>query len=231
MSFVEYKINPDELHIEYSELLKMLHVTDFSTHNPVVSESTEIFEIFSEIANIRGGYIVYDDIVLDRERGLINIKDKQLFPQPQVCGYLKGSEKIAVLVCTAGEGFTEISNRYNREGEFLKGFIADTMGSLTVEKAMDLIQERIESEYLGYGLKITNRYSPGYCFWEVNNQKQLFSLLPKDPCDINLSNSCLMSPIKSVSGIIGIGKDVKKRGYACNKCTNKNCLYNKISKQ
>lgn len=231
MTFVEYKINTDELNIECSELLEMLQVTDFSPHNPVVSEATEVFDKLYEIANIRGGYVVYDNIVLDKEKGVINIKDKQLYPQPQVCGYMKGAEMLAVFVCTAGEGFTEIAKGYNKEGEYLKGFIADTMGSLTVEKAMNLIQERIEREYLSYGLKITNRYSPGYCFWEVNDQQQLFSLLPNNPCNINLSNSCLMTPIKSVSGIIGIGKDVKKRGYACSKCTNKNCLYKQISEQ
>jgi len=35
----------------------------------------------------------------------------------------------------------------------------------------------------------------------------------------------LMNPIKSVSGLIGIGRDVKYSPYQCNLCDSKNCIY------
>jgi len=34
-----------------------------------------------------------------------------------------------------------------------------------------------------------------------------------------------MDPIKSVSGIIGIGENVRFNPYTCNLCDNKNCIY------
>ena len=45
------------------------------------------------------------------------------------------------------------------------------------------------------GIPHTNRFSPGYCGWHVNEQKLLFSLLPDNVCGITLNSSALMYPI------------------------------------
>ena len=73
-------------------------------------------------------------------------------------------------------------------------------------------------------LTLTNRYSPGYCNWDVSEQYKLFSFFPKEFCGIKLSDSALMQPIKSVSGIIGAGRQVQKREYRCGICSQKNCI-------
>ncbi|MDR2914435.1 MAG: hypothetical protein LBV74_06355, partial [Tannerella sp.] len=75
---------------------------------------------------------------------------------------------------------------------------------------------------------ITNRYSPGYCNWSLQEQQKLFHLLGDKPVNVTLSSSCLMQPIKSVSGIIGVGRNVKEKAYGCTVCNNKDCIYRKI---
>jgi len=225
MTFVEHHIEPDDLHLHCSDLLQLLQVPDHSPDNPVVHEAIELFGQLSELTSIQGGYMVYDNPFIDKKEGSIKILDKQINPQQQICEYMKGAEKLALFVCTAGEGFTTRSHEYNKEGEYLKGFITDTMGSWVVERAMDLIQEKLKNTFRELEMHITNRYSPGYCNWPVSDQQSLFSLLPEQPCNIRLTGSSLMIPIKSVSGIIGIGKKVKKRGYACDICNNKKCIY------
>ena len=71
----------------------------------------------------------------------------------------------------------------------------------------------------------TNRYSPGYCGWNVSEQKNIFQLIPEKFCGIELTDSCVMVPMKSVSGIIGIGKEVRYNPYTCNLCKMENCFY------
>ena len=44
------------------------------------------------------------------------------------------------------------------------------------------------------------------------------ALLPKDFCGITLSPSAMMRPIKSVSGVIGLGAGVKHNAYRCDLC-------------
>lgn len=230
MTFVDHHIESDELHLHCNDLLQLLQVSDHSPDNPVVHEATELFGQLPELATIQGGYVVYDDPFIDKKEGAIKILDKHIHPQQQVCGYMKGAEKLALFVCTAGEGFTARSHEYNKEGDYLKGFITDTMGSWVVERAMDLIQEKLGNAFRELEMHITNRYGPGYCNWPVSDQQPLFSLLPEKPCNIRLTGSSLMVPIKSVSGIIGIGKKVKKRGYACDICNNKTCIYRNINR-
>lgn len=96
---------------------------------------------------------------------------------------------------------------------------------------MDKIQKLLEASLQESKLNISDRYSPGYCEWSVAEQAYLFDLLPDNFCGISLSDSFLMDPIKSVSGIIGIGAGLKQKGYQCHWCTDKNCLYGKIKRK
>jgi len=71
------------------------------------------------------------------------------------------------------------------------------------------MQGDLEKNMRDSGKKITNRYSPGYCGWDVTEQHKLFQLMPENYCGIKLTPSALMDPVKSISGIIGIGKMLK----------------------
>ena len=95
---------------------------------------------------------------------------------------------------------------YLTEGDAALSYLVDTVASVTEEQATDVLHDHIEKQMQMQGLKITNRYSPGYCDWSVSEQHLLFSFLPANFCGITLTESSLMVPIKSVSGIIGIGK-------------------------
>jgi hypothetical protein len=48
-------------------------------------------------------------------------------------------------------------------------------------------------------------YSPGYCGWTVRGQKNLFERLGPEQMGVTLNDSCLMTPIKSVSGVLVAG--------------------------
>ena len=48
-------------------------------------------------------------------------------------------------------------------------------------------------------------YSPGYCGWPVTGQRRLFAALEPADVGITLTSSCLMRPLKSVSGVLVAG--------------------------
>jgi hypothetical protein len=52
--------------------------------------------------------------------------------------------------------------------------------------------------------------------------------MPDNFCGIRLTPSALMDPVKSVSGFIGIGNDVRFNPYTCNLCDMKDCIYRKV---
>jgi len=100
-----------------------------------------------------------------------------------------------------------------------------------VESVANQVQDHIRQLADQSGLKITNRYSPGYCKWDVSEQQKLFQLFPENCCGITLSESSLMSPIKSISAVLGIGSSVAYQEYTCEICSMKECLYRKTRNQ
>lgn len=217
-----------QLDISFGAVLSTLRVTDDSDENPVVTTARDIYAQLPGICEIRGGYAVFAPTDIDPKVGTVTIGDTVLDCGKQICGYLRHSEQLLLFICTAGKKFTELRQEYEKDYDYLSGFVVDTFGSMVVEGAMDYIQRQIENDYAATGCRITNRYSPGYCNWPLADQRKLFGLLPPNDCNIQLTASSLMLPIKSVSGLIGVGTHVKKNKYACDICNNKECMYRKV---
>ena len=88
----------------------------------------------------------------------------------------------------------------------------------------DRMEEALQTELDGRRWRHTNRFSPGYCGWHVSEQQRLFRLFgTESPCGVSLTDSSLMVPIKSVSGVIGLGPEVRKLEYSCGLCDYKDC--------
>lgn len=209
------------------QLAGFLHLDD-EQHPAWQFADAKLQEIRSLGLQAVGCYRFFPVRQLDIRGGVVTFEEGSLAPRPQVCGYLRDSELAALFLCTAGFYFTEESRACNERDEILEAYIVDAMGSCSVENAMDRIQESLSREMEARGLHISNRYSPGYCNWPLADQKNLFALMEGQPTPVTLSESCLMAPIKSVSGIIGIGEKVKKREYGCAICNNGNCIYRRL---
>jgi hypothetical protein len=138
---------------------------------------------------------------------------------------LKYSTQFAIFVATSGEDFVKWNSEIKAKEDWVDLFIADSIGSSIAEKTGDFLEIQLEK---GIGnLKHTNRFSPGYCGWNLTEQHKLFSLLPSNVCNISLNDSCLMFPLKSISGIIGIGENVNEKVYSCDVCNRKDCFRRK----
>lgn len=140
-----------------------------------------------------------------------------------ISGLMKQAGQIAVFVATAGRGFERWNREISYKEDWVAIFITDTIGTCLVEKAGDYLEMQVE-KMIGKGMKHTNRFSPGYCGWDVEEQRKLFALLPYNALDIQLSESCMMSPIKSISGFIGIGEQVETNRYGCLVCELQTCF-------
>ena len=141
-----------------------------------------------------------------------------------ICRQLRGAQKYVVFVATVGTGYFQWTDAVKRRDDMFQTYVMDCVGSQIVESVADYMETVLQKEIDPSGFKRTNRFSPGYCGWHVSEQPKLFSLFsePK-PCGIELTDSCLMLPVKSVSGIIGVGPDVRYLPYTCGICDKKDC--------
>jgi cobalamin-dependent methionine synthase I len=140
---------------------------------------------------------------------------------------LRGSEAYALFVCTSGTEYEAYQQRLKEQGDMVRVFIADALGSVIAEKCADQMEATLQENIDKLGWHHTNRFSPGYCGWHVSQQQLLFLLFEGHTCGVQLTDSSLMVPIKSVSGIIGIGKKVRKLDYTCGLCDFQQCYKRK----
>lgn len=144
---------------------------------------------------------------------------------------LKQAEYYAFFLVTIGPGPEDLARSKLNEGSYLEGYITDLAASAIVDLVADQVQEEVKVMAEKRGMHITNRYSPGYCGWKVDEQQKLFSLFPDGCCGISLSQSSLMDPIKSISGIMGLGSGVKYRDYSCEICSMPDCQFRRAKNQ
>ena len=155
----------------------------------------------------------------------VMLGDYRLKTGNTIAGLLKGSNRFCLFVATAGTLFQDFQDEVKGQNDILRTFILDVIGSCIAEKTGDIMEKQLEKE-IGDD-RHTHRFSPGYCGWHLTEQRQIFRLLGENPSGITLSESCLMMPVKSISGIIGIGKTVNEKQYGCNFCELETCYKRK----
>lgn len=220
------KINLNNLSINNYDVITSLGYSNVDLPDKQIIEIIDsVLSQFAQYCEIQAGYRILDVYKsAERNDGLL-IGGSFFNMQKIVVSQLRKSETAALFACSIGPGMENWAKELQSAGEALLSFIVNTIASLVVENAVDFMHEYIGGQMKKRGLKITNRYSPGYCNWPVSDQQLLFSLLPAEFCGISLTASSLMIPFKSISGIIGIGSSVKMKEYLCDKCGMKDCTY------
>ena len=100
--------------------------------------------------------------------------------------------------------------------------IYQAAGAAAIEAFLDDYNEKLKTSYEARGLFLRPRFSPGYGDLKLEHQKDWFRLLDiTKQIGIELTDSLLMVPTKSVTAVIGIGISRERTGCAgcagCNK--------------
>ncbi|MCX6233877.1 MAG: hypothetical protein NT175_04020 [Bacteroidetes bacterium] len=220
-----FEFSFEELQIGTADIEQMLGYDPGFTPMPITETINDVIKDAASHSSIKGGYLIFDDVVLNKEHHTLTVRDMVFDIQKNVYQNIRQSTQVAFFLCTAGKGMSDWSKSLMNDGQILKGYIVDVLGTIIVESAMISIHIHLKKAMEVEGLNLTNRYNPGYCGWNVLERYKLFSFFPERFCGITLSNNGFMNPPKSVSGIIGIGERVKYNPYDCGLCKMKNCMY------
>ncbi len=138
-----------------------------------------------------------------------------------------GAEKMVLALATAGPAIEARARSLVNAQQGASGLIVDAVGTLAAEKAADFIESRIREDFTRQGFKISRRYAPGYCGWDIKAQRKLLDCFP-DTLGIELTDSCLMLPEKSLSFVCLLDRegdfDWVKMGN-CRICRQEECSY------
>lgn len=214
----EFKFSAEDVNLSKENLLSWLNY-DVANFPPFLEEAMlKSIEIISNHAEPSGGFILFSDEMVSFKPDSIYINDLCLKSEKIISRYFKGAKCLAIMLATIGNNPEKYSKEFIGDGDLLTGYIIDAAASVSVEKTADLVERKLNEIVREDNLYATNRYSPGYCGWNVNDQHKLFSLLPKEFCGVLLNESAMMIPVKSISAIVGIGNNVTKEEYDCELC-------------
>ncbi len=140
---------------------------------------------------------------------------------------LRGSTAYAFFIATAGTEYEDYLRQLKLRDDEVRVFIADALGSVIAERCADAMERQLQASIDKLSWHHTNRFSPGYCGWPVDEQRDVFPLFGGHTCGVCLTEGSLMVPIKSVSGVIGLGASVSRKEYTCHLCGYDKCYKRK----
>ena len=123
---------------------------------------------------------------------------------------LIGCHSVVVFVATVGLGIDRLMTRYGATSP-TDALIVSAIGNERVEALCDAVCRDIGKTASERGGACRTRYSPGYGDLDLSVERDIFaSLKPTAKIGVALSENLLMTPIKSVSAIVGIMNGEKK---------------------
>lgn len=136
---------------------------------------------------------------------------------------VKCCDQIAVFLLTIGHDLEKKVDKLMTEGDFPAALVLDAIGSEAVDTAANYLKELIRKSH--EGMEITPYFSPGCGDWKLSDQSSIFNLLDSSKLGMELTESYMMIPRKSISGIFGLGKvdSVTEAPIPCKFCSYKNC--------
>ena len=154
----------------------------------------------------------------------VNLEDLVVFESEVIARLLERAQTVAVFTLTIGSHLETTVAQLADDGRILQAAVLDAVGSSIVEKLADFVQGKISEIAHAQGLVVSRRFSPGYCDWDVGQQKMVFRAMRGDYAGIQLTDGCLMMPRKSISGIIALGNIEVENYNPCTACDKKDCV-------
>lgn len=197
------------------------HVDIRETTHTILSKALDLFaETAEPLGLLRELSIDEFDLVFKGERN--NAEDTPLgriYPQ---------AEQLALFASTMGSHISRTIELLFKENDFALGSMLDAVASLAADKAAEVCEDYFHQQLGESSDLVVLSYSPGYCGWHISAQKRLFGFLHPEEIGMSLNTSYLMSPLKSVSGVLVAGnKEIHLFDNDfpfCNDCKTYSCL-------
>lgn len=161
-------------------------------------------EEISGAASIVTPRATYHTLAYDAEEHIVYNKEGKLqLLGASICGHLIKCTKVTLFTCTIGPAIDPLVDTCFKAGEFTRALVLDAIGSAAVEYTADTLNQYLHAAAYRQQYSLVSRFSPGYGGWDLTIQKDLVDLAGGTAIGIEVTDTSLLIPRKSVSGIIG----------------------------
>lgn len=137
--------------------------------------------------------------------GRIELEDGTVFESAALAKMLDGCQEVLLMAATAGTAIMQVIASDIAGANITRGVVLDATASEVVDAALTWIMAYFNQALLRQGRIVTRkRFSAGYGDLALVNQRTLYQLLKLERIGIDINESCILIPEKSVSAIAGI---------------------------
>ncbi|MFC1926897.1 hypothetical protein ACFLWV_04020, partial [Chloroflexota bacterium] len=123
-------------------------------------------------------YVIKDVVFV--HGSFILIEDSVVFESKVLAKLLERCEMVAIFALTIGDQLEAMVRKLAVDGSVLQAAVLDAIGSVAVESVADSMQNMLTAVTSAQGLCTGRRFSPGYCDWEIDQQKMVFRAMNGD---------------------------------------------------
>jgi len=184
---------------------------------------SQAMQIFADVAQPEG---IISDISVNDFAKIFKGEGKNA-PSNPLKNIFPHADRLALFALTMGSEISiKIQQCFNKD-DFALGSMLDSVASLAAENAIEIYEEHfVKNNTIPENHVLS--YSPGYCGWDISGQKKIFDYLRPEKIGITLNESYLMTPIKSVTGVLIDGKKkihIFKPNFSfCDDCRHRSCI-------
>jgi len=198
--------------LEPKKLLRQMHIREENEY--VEKTARELLEIARPRANPKAVYEI--SYVENKNKDSLDIGGVS-FTSRVLRVNLDKIERVFPYVATCGRELDEIAVP---TGDFMRSYCLDVIREMALHAAISYLENFLKRNYV---LGQLSRMNPGSLdSWPVTQQRELFSIFGnvEDLIGVKLTESCLMIPVKSVSGIFF---PTEVRFESCQLCQREAC--------
>lgn len=189
----------------FSRLGYRKHFTELPDSQRAKIETT--IETAFGFCSFSGSYKRFAIAERDKNRVLLDIPsgDGLEFISSDFSSFLQDSSGIYLFAVTAGREITLRRDTFIKEEKAFEALIYDAVGSESADEAASWLNKYLASLLTKEGRMLTKRrYSPGYGNLGLENQKSFITHLQLEKIGVQLTDSFLLLPEKSVTAAAGI---------------------------
>jgi hypothetical protein len=149
----------------------------------------------------------------------VMLEDAGVLTGKLVALHLGPAQQAVVMVCTIGRALESYASAVLPDDPAY-GFALDALGTVAVEALTVAACRNFGEIGAAEGLQTTLPLSPGMDGWNTaRGQAQIFALVEPKEAGVELTDSGMMVPQKSLAFVIGLGEEVQNNGRICDYCS------------
>lgn len=117
---------------------------------------------------------------------------------------LDGAAEAVLLVLTIGSALERRAQTLMREERVVEGLLLDTGGWVAIDALLRDVRQVLAADARRRGYRLTARLAPGFAGWPLEQQRALLDAFGEDRVTVRLTESYMMRPGKSVTGVYGL---------------------------